>query len=174
MPNSTFVQDATVSILQSYPRSSVILASNTSDSCLRYNESGWPRSQSESLRRFLRSLVAVPIVPGPSMHKLLRSRLLSMLPKPPAWCVDVAEDGSEPAFGVLCRFTTMQDESTGSTKLVGLIINMRAEAVSVAVLRSIDGMAAMAAVELRTGVPLALGSAGKLLSAGQVLVLELK
>ena len=75
-------------------------------------------------------------------------------------------------FGVLCRFTNLKDQD-GGARLVGLVINLRAVPVAVAVVARHSQAAVGGAVELRSGAIITLGAAGKLLSAGQVLVLQL-
>ena len=172
VPNSTFVQDETVAALQSRPRGSVVLASNTTSACLRYEESGRERPQSAPLRHFLSNLTAIPVLPAPAMHALFRAQLLPRLETPPAWCVNASQPHDGPAFGVLCRFTLLENDEEGQARLVGIVINLRAEPLTVGVMRR-SGGPATDAVELRSGMTVALGTAGTLLDAGHVLVLQL-
>eukprot|EP01051_Picozoa_sp_SAG22_P013235 SAG22_NODE_1458_length_4379_cov_5.524766_4_plen_329_part_00 len=176
VPNSTFVDDATVAALQLWPHEAVVLASNTTSACLRYDPSGVERPQSTKLRHFLDNLTALPIVPAPAMHAMLRAQVLPRLAQPPAWCVAAASPAAGPAFAVLCRFTTIEDKA-GRARLVGIVINLDARPLTVAVMmrspQHSGGVAAAKAVELRSGTTVALGNGGKLLQAGQVLVLEL-
>ena len=68
------------------------------------------RPRSAGLRRFLSNLTVFPVVPAPAMHALFRSQLLPQVAQPPAWCVEAASPSSGPAFGVLCRSTTIEEE----------------------------------------------------------------
>ena len=180
VPNSTFVEDATVAALLRWPSDRVVLATNTTASCLRFGPSGVARPQSVALRRFLGNLTVFPVVPAPDMHALLVEQLLPRLAQPPAWCVAAAAPGAGPAFGVLCRFTMIEDR-TGRARLVGMVINLNAAPLAVAVMtRSANlrttgavGVVATEATELRSGATVSLGNAGVPMRGGQVLVLQL-
>jgi len=163
VPNSTYVENATVTALQDRVDGSVVLASNTSAECLQFEPSGVPRRAPA----FLDDVAVFPVVPAPTMHSMFRTQLLPQLDKPPAWCADAAAPDAGPVFGVLCRFT-----STPEMGLVGIVINMNARPLAVAVMTAARGIAADA-VELRSGATVALGKAGKVLKSGEVLVLQL-
>jgi hypothetical protein len=168
VPNSTFVENATVAALQHRASGSVVLASNTTTACLRFEPSGVMRPHQPA---FLHNLTVFPVVPAPTMHTMLRAQLLPQLAKPLAWCVDAAAPGAGPVFGVLCRFAM-----TPKIGLVGIVINMNARPQAVGVMTVARGKgetALAAAVELRSGAKVALGKAGKLMRSGEVLVLQI-
>jgi hypothetical protein len=168
VPNSTFVEDGTVEALQHRTSGTVVLASNTTSACLRFEPSGVMRPHQPV---FLQNLTVFPVVPAPAMHALLRTQLLPRLVKPPAWCVDAAAPEAGPVFGVLCRFAVAPKMG-----LVGIVINMNARPQVVGVMTVPRGggeTAITAAVELRSGAKIALGKSGKLLRSGEVMVLQI-
>ena len=194
IPNSTFVPDTTVAALQRQPSASVVMATNTTSACLAFKPSGAVRPRSAGLRHFLSNLTVFPVVPAPAMHALFRSQLLPRVAQPPAWCVAAASPSSGPAFGVLCRFTTIEEEDavTGqgnseqqpaqhqhkrTSRLVGIVINLNAKPLAIAVMtrsrHHSDGLVAETAIELRSGATVRLGSEGQWMQGGQVLVLQL-
>tara|TARA_B110000208_G_scaffold3854_1_gene5120 strand:- start:207 stop:2702 length:2496 start_codon:yes stop_codon:yes gene_type:complete len=174
VPNSTFVENATVAALEARTSTnSVVLASNTTAACLRFDPSGVVRPQSAT--RFLDNLTVFSVIPAPAMHAMLRTRLLPQLEKPPAWCVDATAPEAGPVFGVLCRFST-----TPTMGLVGIVINLNAQPQSVAVMTHKTSTSTVVtastvvteAVELRNGAKVMLGKTGKLMRSGEVLVLQ--
>ena len=168
IPNSTFVENATVTALQRRTRDSVFLASNTTAMCLRFTPSGAMRPLQELA--FLDNLTALRVVPAPVMHSVLRAHLLPQLARPPAWCVEAAAPGEGPVFGVLCRFALVPEVG-----LVGMIINMNAQPLEVGVAMVRDGkvVAATHALELRTGTQVQFSNSGNLMRSGEVLVLQI-
>jgi hypothetical protein len=161
------------------------LVTNTTAACLRFEPSGVVRPRSAGLRRFLSNLTAFPVVPAPAMHAQLCSQLLPQLAQPPAWCVAAAAPEAGPAFGVLCRFTTIEGgeveegsgQQKGASRLVGMVINLNAGPLTVAVMtrsqQHSGGLAAAAATELRSGATVRLGKEGHWMQGGQVLALQL-
>jgi hypothetical protein len=157
------------------------------------------RPRSVGLQRFLSNLTVLPVVPAPTMHAQLRSELLPRLAQPPAWCVAAAAPEAGPAFGVLCRFTTIEQQQQGEeedeeeeeeeeekggggrappSRLVGMVINLNAGPLTVAVMtrspqHTSGGLAAVGATELRSGASVRLGQEGYTMRGGQVLVLQL-
>ena len=85
--------------------------------------------------------------------------------------MDAASPGAGPVFGVLCRFTSIEDKEGGRQRLVGIVINLLARPVTVAVVRR-GGATVLSAVELRSGAKVSLGQTGVLLRSGRVLVLK--
>ena len=171
VPNSTFVENATVTALQhraAVTGAGVVLVSNTTSACLRFEPSGVVRPRQPA---FVHNLTVFPVVPAPAMHAMLRAQLLPRLAIPPASYVDTAEPRAGPVFGVLCRFAMAP-----KTGLVGIVINMNAQPQAVGVMVALSGRgetAAADAVELRSGSKVALGEGGKLLRSGEVLVLQI-
>ena len=168
VPNSTFVENATVTALQRRTSGSVVLSSNTTAMCLRFTPSGVMRPSQELA--FLHNLTTVRVVPAPIMHSMLRAYLLSKPTQPPAWCVDAAAPWEGPVFGVLCRFALAP-----KLGLVGVVINMNAQPLSVGVMmvRGGQNVAVTHTLELRSGTKIKLDKSGKLMRSGEVLVLQI-
>jgi len=174
VPNSTFVEDTTVAKLLARPKGSVVLATNTTSACLRWQPNGVPRADGR-LKPFLAGLTALPIVPAPEMHAAMVEKVLPRVKQPVAWCVDPTAATRGPRFGVLCRFTTMAGGRT-----VGYVINMLAEPVAVGVRRrsgaDARGVAVGNATDVRDGSSIVFWDAlaGDLkLAPGQTLLVEL-
>ena len=88
VPNSTFVEDATVAALRQRPTGSVVLATNTTSACLRFEPSGAVRTQSAPLRHFLGNLSVRSDRAGPGYARAAACR---------------ATTAAGPAAGVVCR-----------------------------------------------------------------------
>jgi hypothetical protein len=121
------------------------------------------------LDHYLSSLPSTPILPAPQMQVNLRTALAKLeLPKPTAWCVNPTDAEAGAVFGVLCRFTRL-----GSRGIVGMIINMNANATVVGLRQhgaDPHGVAVNNGTDVRDGASVVFSLK---LAPGQVLVVSI-